>query len=123
MPGAHSFPERYPRTLSRSCRGVAISVRTPLADGNIAVFADRWKLIDSDTLPDYLAFIQRHPDEARALVSMPVSSRAARYRLLRMRRLATGALARWNVDIAAAPATGPRLAIRSTERPSPPDDW
>ncbi len=86
------------------------------------MFADRWKLIDSDTLPDFLAFIQRHPDEARALVSIPVSSRAARYRLMRMGRLATGALARWNVDIATAPATRPRLAIRSTERPALPDD-
>ena len=81
------------------------------------MFADRWKLIDSDTLPDFLAFIQRHPDEARALVSAPVSSRAARYRLMRMSRLATGALARWNVDIAPAPATKPRLSIRSTGRP------
>jgi hypothetical protein len=122
VPGAHSFPERYPRTFAAQLPGVAISVRTPLADGNIAVFADRWKLIDSDTLPDFLTFIHRHPEQARALVSVPVSSRAARYRLMRMSRLATSTLARWNVDIAPATTARPRLAIRSTERPSPPDD-
>jgi hypothetical protein len=124
VPGAHSFPERYPRTFTVQLPGVAISVRTPLADGNIAVFADRWKLIDSDTLPDFLAFIRGHPDEARARVSVPVSLRAARYRLVRVGRLATGALTRWKVDIATAPATPatPRLVIRSTKQPPPPDD-
>ena len=49
-------------------------MRTPLADGNIAVFANRWKLIDDDTLPDYLAFVRDHAGEARALVATPVSS-------------------------------------------------
>jgi hypothetical protein len=120
VPGAHSFPERFPRTFIAQLPGVAISVRTPLADGNIAVFADRWKLIDSDTLPDFLAFIHHHPDDARALVSVPISSRTTRHRLLRMGRLATGAFTRWKVDIATMPATAtrPKLEIRSTKQPS-----
>jgi hypothetical protein len=124
VPGAHSFPERYPRTVTAHLPGVAISVRTPLADGNIAVFADRWKLIDGDTLPDFLAFIHHHPDDARALVSVPISSRATRHRVLRMGRLATGALTRWKVDIAPAPATAtrPTLATRSTKQLSPVDN-
>ena len=49
-------------------------MRTPRADG-IAVFAGHWKLIDTDTLPDFLAFMDHHPDDARA-VSVPISSRA-----------------------------------------------
>ena len=61
---------------------VAVSARTPLADGNIAMFSDRWKLIDADTLPAYLAFIRDHPEKARALVSTPLSQRVTSYRLL-----------------------------------------
>src|SRR5262249_36912048 len=72
--GAHSFPERYPRTFAVGLPGVAVSVRTPLADGNIAVFANRWKLIDDDTLPTYLAFVRDHGDEARAVVATPYLS-------------------------------------------------
>jgi hypothetical protein len=120
VPGAHSFPERYPRTFVARLPGAAISVRTPLADGNIALFADRWKLIESDTLPDFLAYIHNHPDEARARVSVPVSLRATRYRLvLQVGRLAAAALTRWKIDVAAAPASPPRLQLRSTKRSLP----
>ena len=47
VPGAHSYPEQYPLRVDARLPRVAISAQTPLADGNIAVFADRWKLIDS----------------------------------------------------------------------------
>ena len=104
VPGAHSYPERYPLTFaSRLPRG-EISARTPLADGNIAVFANRWQLIEDDTLPHYVALIRDDPEQARALVATPVRVRMARYRLLaRAPALTVAALTRWHVDIAAAP--------------------
>lgn len=61
MPRAQSFPQRYPLRVDARLPPIAISARTPLADGNIALFADRWKLIDTDTLPAYLAFIRDYP--------------------------------------------------------------
>jgi hypothetical protein len=97
---------------------IAISARTPLADGNIAIFADRWKLIDADTLPAYLAFIRDHLDQARATVAIPLSRRVTGYRLLaRAGQLAAGALTRWDVDLRAA-SSGPRTpSARPARRP------
>lgn len=107
IPGVHSFPERFPLALvARLPRGV-ISVRTPLANGNIAVFANRWKLIEDDTLPKYLAFVRDRADEARKLAGTPVSERAVGQRLLeRAGRLIAGALTRWDVDVSAGRTGG-----------------
>jgi hypothetical protein len=81
-----------------------ISARTPLADGNIAVFANRWQLIDDDTLPHYIALIRDNPEQARALVATPIRIRMARYRLLaRVPALTAAALTRWRLDVTAAP--------------------
>jgi hypothetical protein len=116
VPGAHAFSERYPRTFVTRLPGASISVRSPLADGNIAVFADRWKLIDSDTLPEFLAYIHDHPDDARARVSAPVSLRTTPYRLpLRLGRLAAAALTRWDVKVATTPAAPAVLALQATK--------
>ena len=116
VPGADSYPERYPLTLVARLPRAAISLRTPLADGNIAVFANRWKLIDDDTLPDYLAFVRDHPGEARALVATPVSQRMTRYRLLaRAGRLVAAALTRWDVDVGPLPAHPRGIAVASTK--------
>ena len=118
MPRAQPFPRRYPLRIEARLPPVAISARTPLADGNIAIFADRWKLIDTDTLPAYLAFIRHHPDRARAMVAVPLSQRVTGYRLLaRAGQLAAGALTRWDVDLRAAPP-GPRSpGARAARRP------
>jgi len=116
VPGADSYPERYPLTFVARLPRAAVSVRTPLADGNIAVFANRWKLIDDDTLPDYLAFVRDHADEARALVATPVSQRTTRYRLLaRADRLVAAALTRWDVDVGPLPAHSRALAVAGTK--------
>jgi hypothetical protein len=113
VPGARSFPERYPRTFVMRLPRAAISVRTPLADGNIAVFADRWRLIDDDTLPEYLAFVRDRADEARALVATPVSQRTPSYRLLaRAGRLVAAAVTRWDVNVSTAAAPADLRAIR-----------
>jgi hypothetical protein len=100
VPGAHSYPERYPLTFVARLPRTAITLRTPLAEGNIAVFANRWKLIDDDTLPDYLAFIRDHSDAARALVATPVAARTRPFRLLaRAGDIVAGALTRWSVSV------------------------
>jgi len=104
IPGAHSYPERYPLKFARRLWRAAISTRTPLADGNIAIFADRWKLIDADTLPRYLALVLGDLGEVQEEVRKPVAQRMRRYRLLaRAPQLALGALTHWGVDISAAP--------------------
>jgi luciferase-like monooxygenase len=114
VPSAHSYPERYPLTIAARLRRGQISARTPLADGNIAVFANRWQLIDDDTLPHYLALIRDDPERARALVATPIRVRMARYRLLaRVPALTAAALTRWHLDITAAPG----LLIRAAAAP------
>src|SRR5262249_15379511 len=82
IPGAHSYPERYPLTVAARLPRGQVSARTPLASGNIAVFANRWHLIDDDTLPHYAALIRDDPRQARELVATPIGVRMARYRLL-----------------------------------------
>jgi hypothetical protein len=117
VPRARSFPQRYPLRVDVRLPPIAISTRTPLADGNIALFADRWQLIDTDTLPAYLAFIRDHPDQARALVATPLSQRVTGYRLLaRAGQLAAGALTRWDVDLRVTPPA-PRSARPAQRSP------
>ena len=104
VPGAHSYPEQYPLRIDAQLPRIAVSARTPLADGNIAVFTDRWKLIDTDTLPAYLAFLRDRPDQARAVLATPLSQRVTGYRLLaRAGQLAAAALTRWDLELRAAP--------------------
>ncbi|HEY3648631.1 MAG TPA: hypothetical protein VGL33_11725 [Streptosporangiaceae bacterium] len=118
VPRAQPFPQRYPLRVEARMPPIAISARTPLADGNIAIFADRWKLIDTDTLPAYLAFIRNHPGRARAMVAIPLSQRVTGYRLLaRAGQLAAGALTRWDVDLRAAPSKRRTPGARAVRRP------
>jgi len=117
VPGAHSYPERYPLRVTALLPRITISTRTPLANGNIAVFADRWRLIDADTLPSYRALLRDHPDRARAIVATPLSQRVNAYRLLaRAGQLAVAAATRWDVDVRAAPP-GARTTGAQAERP------
>jgi hypothetical protein len=117
VPRAKSYPQRYPLQVEAQLPRIAISARTPLADGNIAVFADRWKLIDADTLPTYLAFARDHPAKARAMVAIPLSQRVTGYRLLaRAGQLAIGAFTRWDLELRAAPAQ-PRTPRARSARP------
>ena len=90
---------------SRGCRATRAGVHTPLPDGNIALFQDRWKLIDDDTLPRYLAYVRESPEQARKLVATPVSVRMARYRLCAQAgRLAAVALTGWELGAGATHA-------------------
>jgi hypothetical protein len=98
--GGESYPERYPLTFVARVARRVISLRTPLADGNIAVFANRWKLVDEDTLPAYLAYVRDHPDEARAEMEAPVLRPARRFRVLaRTGQILGAAIGRWRITI------------------------
>jgi hypothetical protein len=98
VPRARSYPQRYPLRLQARVPRMVISARTPLAAGNIAHFADRWKLIETDTLPSYLALLRDHPDQASEILSKPAQQRARAYRLLaRVGPLAVGAVTHWGV--------------------------
>lgn len=100
VPGAHAYADVYPLKLTGRLPPAVISLGTPFADGNIAVFADRWSLIETDTLPHYLKFVRDHRSDARTLVETPVAKRAARYRILvRWSKLATAAVERWRLQV------------------------
>jgi len=104
VPGADSYPKRYPLRFVARLPRFAITLKTPVADGNIAVFANRWMLIDDDTLPDFFAFVQDHPDEARGMVATPVSKRARPLRLIaRAGKLAGKAIVGWRLTFSSEP--------------------
>jgi hypothetical protein len=118
VPGAQSYPQRYPLSVGARLPRITVTARTPLADGNMAVFADRWKLIDTDMLPAYRALLRDHPGQARALVATPLSQRVNSYRLLaRAGQLAAAAVTRWDVDLRAAPSRPPTPGARPAGPP------
>ena len=97
---------------------LVISARTPLADGNIAVFEDRWRLIETDTLPAYLALIRDQPEKARNIVSEPAWRRARAYRLLRRTgQLMAGAVTHWGVGL--HPPSRPSMPASKPDQTSP----
>jgi len=76
VPGAKGYPAVLPLTL----HGGPLALRTPLADGSIAVFPDRWELIERDTLPAYLRLLAE-PPAAEEEMRRPVAERAQAFRL------------------------------------------
>ncbi len=116
VPQARSYPERYPLTIVVSLPIARVSVGTPLADGDIAIFANRWALIDRDTLPAYIAFIGERIQQARELVSSSVGKRMQRYRIIRrLGRLLAAAFTHWRLEAAWARPTWRVLRTRPTK--------
>jgi hypothetical protein len=85
------------------------------------VFADRWQLIERDTLPAYQRLIPDETAELRELIERPIPERTRRFRLARR----TGALAwtlltHWRLRIEAAVASpvaaGEELKLDLTAR-------
>jgi hypothetical protein len=115
FPGGSSYVELYPLTVAVRLASSAISIKTPLAAGNIAVFASRWKLIDDDTLPNFLTYVRDHTDDARRLVATPLPERVRRYRLkARLVDLAMTAVTHWRVALETDTASA-WLAIRKAK--------
>lgn len=77
-----------------------VTVTTPLPDGNLADFDDRWALITEDTLPAYQDMLRTDPEGAAAIIGSDVAGRIEANRLHNQAddiagRLATG----WDVRV------------------------
>jgi hypothetical protein len=114
LPGARTYPAVFPLTLRARLPGArrVLCVTTPAAAGDIAVFANRWRLITRDTLPAYRRLLQTDPEGMRALVAQPIALRVGRYRVARrLGRLALACATGWRVTLPPAPEQrGPAAA-------------
>ncbi|HVM27130.1 MAG TPA: hypothetical protein VM433_05570 [Mycobacteriales bacterium] len=111
IPGARSYPEVFPLVSRTETPGPSslfgrdnpaqgtVVVTTPLPAGNISVFADRWSLIEEDTLPAYQRLLA-DGDAAERLARQPVDERIAHHRLAQQ----------WD-DLAARMARGTRIEV------------
>ncbi|HWS32291.1 MAG TPA: hypothetical protein VN408_06055 [Actinoplanes sp.] len=77
IPGAHTFPQQYPLVVDV---GVG-EVVTPLPGGNISIAEDRWKLVETDTLPAYQRLLATDPQGARDLIASDFGDRINDQRL------------------------------------------
>jgi hypothetical protein len=124
IPGALTYPDVFPFTLSASLpRHIRIALRTPLPVGNLAVFANRWQLIERDTLPAYRHLITDDPAELHELIARPIAERTRRFRLARRAgALAWTLVTHWRlgiIDAIASPAAaGEEVEIDLTAPPS-----
>jgi hypothetical protein len=124
IPGALTYPAVFPFTLSASLpRRIRVALRTPLPAGNLAVFANRWQLIERDTLPAYQHLITDESAELRELIERPIAERTRRFRLARRAgALAWTLISHWRLAVAAAiaspVATGEEVEIDLTAPPS-----
>jgi hypothetical protein len=103
VPGARSYPEVFPLSVGASASvgtpervplvpilgpwspsvpvphievEVGAEIVTPLPDGNIADFDDRWALIRDDTLPTYAELARHRPHVALDELATPIGERA-----------------------------------------------
>jgi hypothetical protein len=124
IPGALTYPAVFPFTLSASLpRRIGVALRTPLPAGNLAVFANRWQLIERDTLPAYQHLITDESAELRELIERPIAERTRRFRLVRRAGALTWTLlTHWRLGVAATIASpvapGEELEIDLTAPPS-----
>jgi hypothetical protein len=80
----------------------AVGTATPLPDGNVANFEDRWTLIEEDTLPAYVELVEEHPEEATSILSTPVADRVDEWRIVhRIDNIATNWEPYVDVDVQA----------------------
>lgn len=87
IPGALSYPEVFPIDGSFSTPGPDrigpwdnplqgdVHWSTGLPDGNVANQADRWALIQQDTLPAYQELLRTNPEEARRIIESDFNAR------------------------------------------------
>ncbi len=104
--GARSYPAVLPLTLAAG----RLSLRTPLADGSIAVFPDRWELIELDTLPAYLRLLA-DPGLACREMSVPLATRVEAFRLRSYwTSIVSRILTSWGIQIGSHDGFGARRA-------------
>lgn len=85
IPGAHTFPQQFPLVVDNGrlpITGTSLGeLVTPLPDGNISVAEDRWKLVETDTLPAYQRLLATDPQGARDLIASDFGDRIGEQRL------------------------------------------
>jgi hypothetical protein len=110
LPHAKSFAEAFPLALcSPRVSEATLTLETPLADGNLALFSDRWRLIEANTLPIYLQLLQEDRRRVDALIDTPIAKRLAKFRLLaRVGTLARNALTHWKLLLRRGDESRPR---------------
>jgi hypothetical protein len=124
VPGTKSYCDVFPLTLIAPISPLArIQLRTPLPAGNLALFTNRWTLIEQDTLPAYQRLIREQAAEARSLIERPIDQRMGRFRLLRRGgSIVLALLTHWRLAFEAAPATlvgaGEEVTIDLTTPPT-----
>jgi hypothetical protein len=104
IPGAKGFEAVFPLTLDAPLPPLGwrrhLVLRTPLTGGNVAVFADRWALLEADTFPAYLRFLREEPEQARAILATPVRDRVRRWRITRrLPALIRATLRDWSLTV------------------------
>jgi len=78
------------------------------------LFSDRWGLIERDTFPAYVRFLENE-SKSRNLIGKPIGRRVGRFLLLaRAGQLAVGFITRWRLRVNAQPTLG-----RQARRASP----
>ncbi len=87
------IPGLWQQSVPHAGVETTVTVDTPLPDGNIADFDDRWSLIAEDTLPVWVDLARRHPDHVLALLDVPIGERAGEFDLISR----SGELAAWNL--------------------------
>lgn len=81
IPGGPGFDLPGPR-IGVEIPHAQVVVTTPLPDGNVANFDDRWALIERDTLPAYQQLLAEDPALAREIIATPVGERIEDQRLI-----------------------------------------
>lgn len=80
--------------------GAGATVTTPLPDGNISVFHDRWALIEQDTLPVYVDLARNHPEMILDELARPVGDRADDFQIdERLDEIVQHLLVEWDIDV------------------------
>jgi uncharacterized protein YukE len=84
IPGAHTFAQEFPVVAPLTTPVIHApigEVVTPLPDGNISIAEDRWKLVETDTLPAYQHLLATDPQGARDLIASDFGDRIDDQRL------------------------------------------
>ncbi len=112
IPGAQSFAEVFPVTVDvgfevgtpHSVLGVSVphvsagtqtTVSTPLPNGNIANFEQRWALIEADTLPVYTNLAENQQARVIQILNVPIADRAKAFHALDQ---LDDVITNWDVD-------------------------
>jgi hypothetical protein len=112
IPGAKSYTAVFPLSVTGRVPGGSVALSTPLAAGNIAVFANRWDLIERDTWPAYQRLLLDEPARMLELVGVAIEQRVGQFRLLqRLGKILFALLTGWRIRFQRRPPAPRRLGV------------